>query len=528
MLAESMVDSVGGVSSLGVDFEFDYFVDAISGDDTNNGMSATTPWATLSKINAITIPVDANVRIKVAKGVYSDALDYIDLSTAQASGATLDLVFDRGCEMDGTSASGYNGFEAPGTSAWTVNIYGNGLWVHAYKDATEALSPNGVGCRGNNVMNVYDVFVTDCNDGFSAHDASTLRLYRCLGAKCLKGSFDNVGTSKFEAYHCVFFGAVGTSSLGLGGNFGTGVHYLEDCSLIPVVALKAYQPKNTTHVRCRVGSLSTVVQLSTGTAIGGVFTDCFVNCYSDGNHILEFNRCFGKLTTRVRPGGSYTVTNSVMIGPATGQLSFVLGNYDFSGSSIVTVNNNIFSGNWIFDYVSTATYSDYIFAVGSEIKNNIFNGGVALSETMLVSGGDSISGTITDDPLIGSADSYKMTDYAFASSSPAIGAGSDGNDVGFSSYNATNRETDTTIKLSPEIVSGNDLSDYVLYWALWPELVLADQDNTLYSTTYTPNELDLSNLVNSDWLRLGTKMLVAYSEDQDADTIVKIDAAIGA
>lgn len=77
---------------------------------------------------------------------------------------------------------------------------------------------------------------------------------------------------------------------------------------------------------------------------------------------------------------------------------------------------------------------------------------------------------------------------------------------------------------SPTIISGNSMADYVLQWPICPTLKDAD-DGTIY-TGATPNQVSMATFVDSAWMRAGSKAIVAYSADQDAATISKIDRAI--
>jgi hypothetical protein len=69
-------------------------------------------------------------------------------------------------------------------------------------------------------------------------------------------------------------------------------------------------------------------------------------------------------------------------------------------------------------------------ANGSQFYNNLLTDSKTY-DADLISASVDIQGTVTDDPLIGDADSLDPDDYGYGDGSPAIGAATDGGNIGF-------------------------------------------------------------------------------------------------
>jgi len=179
---------------------FDYFVDATNGNDSNDGLTSDTAWATLSKIDSSLLTAGETVNVSIASDTYDTANDYVLLAggVTDFTGAVMNLYFGENTVMDGTNtALDINGFEqnSTGGSVWTLNVYGNSLTVQNYNGNSE----NRFGSRNSCIMNVYDADVINCEDGFSAHDTATMNIYRCSASECIKSPFNHVGTSNVYA-----------------------------------------------------------------------------------------------------------------------------------------------------------------------------------------------------------------------------------------------------------------------------------------------------------------------------------------
>lgn len=356
------------------------------------------------------------------------------LSKSSSARAVVNIAFEPGCVMDGTLAnpgatSNVDGFEANGTSAWRLNIYGNGLIVQNYHDSSAGTSPNGVGCHGSAQVYVYNVTTLNCDDGFSAHDNTVMILFDCAASGSEKGAFDHVGNAYFEAYRSSFTGG---GTLGIGGTKESGVtQKLYDCKLIPTAADTVFDGSNTQLTRCQIGNSTYRVKLTTDYAGKCTVTDSYLNLYQDGNAWAEYSRCYGKLSFRSRPGAGTTVDHCVITGPATGKSAVLIADYDAGGSQPIKIKNSVFNGSFTFDSLTLAAYANYIFAADSEFKSNVLYGGPAHSALMTAantaSGGAKISDILSINPSMNAGGTYSQGDYAINN----IAVGLDGKPIGF-------------------------------------------------------------------------------------------------
>lgn len=414
--------------------KYDYFVDVTGGNDTNDGLSLGTAWKTLSKISGIALAPAQTKSIFVKAGTYSTALDYVLLSKNSSAGAAVNIAFESGCVMDGTLAnpgatSNVNGFEANGTSAWRLNIYGNGLIVRNYHDSSATTSPNGVGCHGYAQIYAYNITTLNCDDGFSAHDNTMMVLWDCAASGSEKGAADHVGSAYFEAHRCTFTGG---GTLGIGGTKFSGVtQNLYDCKLIPTLNDEVFDGSNTNLVRCQIGNSTYRVKLTTDYAGKCTVTDSYLHLYQDGNAWVEYSRCYGKLSFRARPGAGTTVDHCVISGPATGKAAVLIADYDAGGSQPIKIKNSVFNGSFTFDSLTLAAYANYIFAADSEFRNNVLYGGPAYSALMTTAntnaGGTKISGTLIANPTMNAGGTYSQGDYAVTTTE----LGTDGSVIGY-------------------------------------------------------------------------------------------------
>jgi hypothetical protein len=405
---------------------YDYYIDATDGNDANNG-SLYAPWKTLSKITGIPLAVNATVRVLIKQGTYNTADDYV-IKTFGGLNSTLYLIFEPNCIMDGTSANAIaatNGFEFSTSDSAVYNtiIYGNGLIVRNYSEAT-ALSPNGVGNRGVHKIYVHNVTCTNCDDGFSAHDDAHMYLYDCSASGSEKGAFIHVGNAYCEHHRCVF---TCTTSTGYGS--GTPTIKLFDCVLIPATTSSTLLAvARSTYTNCQIGTLTQRFQLS---GAGGVIIDSFVNCYLDGNGgAITFTRCYGKSSFRVRQAGGARYENCVFTAPTTGFAQIVFSNFNGGGNSQLFFRNNIVESA-VFMSVDATNAAYLVNGVSQFFNNDVFGATFDADLVTADSGGTVIVGNISADALIGAGNTLNPDDYGYAAGSPAIGAGTGGTNIGF-------------------------------------------------------------------------------------------------
>jgi hypothetical protein len=436
---------------LGLDLTPDYWVDATNGDDSNAGTSEGAAWASLSKIGEIVLGANANVVVRVKRGTYDKTTDSVKRDDASSGGgvglnATLTIVYESGCVMDGTAANAItptDGHEFSGSNVWTAVIFGNNLQVNNYSEGTAA-SPNGVGNRGNHILHCWDVHTVNCDDGFSSHAAAQMYLYRCTAQDSEKSPFLHVDTCTVVAYYCEFTTRTGNIIVGRGS--GTPSITMLDTKVIP--GGTGTQVVNTTSERCHLGTTSARLSI-----VGGVATDCYVNNYTDGNNNVNLQRCYGRVSVRIRNGGAHVINRCIISGPATGQSSVVLSNSNFGAAQSLTFTNNIVETATAAAFMSVdAANAGFMVTAAQLFSNNILSGSAAFDADLIAAdtGGTVIVDNVTADALIGAANTTNPADYGYASGSPAIGAGIGGINCGFSVADAAE------IALAPAAVIGPD------------------------------------------------------------------------
>lgn len=409
---------------------YDYYIDAVNGSDSNDGLSSTAAWAGLeAKLTTDILVAGKTTRVKVKAGTYTDQALLIINATSTKPGAILEIFCEPGVVIDWTLGTDKSCVDVQASQGyeWTCRIYGNGLRITGFNAGTG----NGLGGATYGILHAYNVTVDNCVDGVSAHGSSKIYCYDCTFHSNSKSAFAHIDTTQTYHYRCSFTEVAAGGVIGI-GSLGVNVAgaYFEDCDFIPdAVSGSLLNLNNGTVVRSRLGDLTHAVHLNS--TVKPTITDSFVNAYIDGSFTAALTRCYGKFTTRVRNGGDIDVLNCVFSGPATGQTVTVLSNFNPGSGSKLVMNDNIFAGSWTFMSVD-ATNAGYLVAAASEFKNNILYPSLVYDADLVSAdtGGTVIVGTITSDPLIGDADTLVQADYAFGAGSPAIGAGTTG-DIGF-------------------------------------------------------------------------------------------------
>lgn len=431
---------------------YDYYIDDTLGDDADPGSEAA-PWQSLNKINSIALGAGATVSVLVkATSTYDKATDYIKRTDSSGGGAigagsTLNITFESGCTMDGTAISAIspeNGLEFDGAAAHTTNVISlaavgaGGLIVQNYNSTSGGASANGVSNRGNNTLNVSNVRVTGCIDGFSAHNTATMNLLDCEADECIKSPFIHVGTAVITAERCLFTekSGGGTAEMDITDTTSTVDVTCTECEFIPDGTSSRMRAGGVTFIQCEVGDLDSAcnIQWTSGQA-APVFTKCFVNTYIDGSYSATMTECFGKFGHRVRSGGTQIIEYNSFTGPASAQTAMISGTTD-QGNDTLVFNNNIVETATAAAFMNVnGTAAPKLAAGGAQFQYNCLSGSAAFDADYISadSGGTGRTGTITADALIGAGNTLAMTDYAFASGSPCIGAGEGGTDIGFGS-----------------------------------------------------------------------------------------------
>lgn len=420
-------------AGLRAESSFDYYINVATGSDENDGLTPATAWASLEpNLTSALLVAGQTRRVSVAAGTYTDQAIAIINGGSVKPDAVLEVVFEPGCVVEwtlGTDKSATD-IQASAGYEWSFIIQGNGLVITGFNVGTG----NGLGTSSAGRMYAYDVVVTDCVDGVSAHGTSHIYAYDCDFSGCSKAAFAHIDTTTTEHYRCTFTAAAG-ATLGVGATVSTASAYFEDCVMAPDTSAQVIDLAGAVLSGCQLGTLSKSLTVNCG-AIGAV-TDSFINAYVDGDEDITFDRCYGKFSTRVRNGGAITVQNCVFSGPATGQSNTVFSNFNPGSASKLIIKDTIFDGAWTFMSVD-ATNAGYLVAAASEFWNNILYPSLVYDADLIAAdtGGTVITGTVTQDPLIGAANTLNAVDYGYGPGSPAIGAGTDGGNIGFSAESA--------------------------------------------------------------------------------------------
>lgn len=415
---------------------YDYYIDAALGNDSNPGTSGL-PWKSLSKLTHSVVTHGVTTKVLVRAGTYDTALDYVNFTGASLSSppanTKMEITFEEGCVMDGTAANAIAptpGFEQPG-GAWTLEIFGNGLEVNNYSEPTGD-SPNGFGNRGTTIMIVRDCHTSNCDDGFSAHDAAQMYLYDCSSdGTCEKSEFLHVGTSYVEHHRCTF--NVRASQVN-GSTSGTPTLKFFDCRIIPLAAGGGFGTGSgvATFEGGQIGDLTTRVNLSGANL---TVTDAYTHLLVEGNQNVVFEECFGRISTRHRnnTGAGIRLRNCVFVDGAAGSTdSALFYNSPFGSQGPWNAENCVFTG------FTTAVGSSYdatavseFIAANNYVRNCLFHNNSTNIHALLAASAADITETVTANPLIGPANTVNKADYGYGPGSPCIGAGTSGSNIGF-------------------------------------------------------------------------------------------------
>jgi hypothetical protein len=407
---------------------YDYYIDAVNGSDSNDGMSLASAWASLNKMETLTPVPTATTRVLVKSGTYDGVGDYFEVSNNSAAGWTLDVTFEAGCVMDGTacnSSAAQNPIFGNGTASWRLNLHGSGLTIQNYDNNTGG-SPNGIGWGGNCFVYGSEVVITNCVDGISNHDNGPGLMVNIVVTACSKYALAQTGTGHTDFHGCSFTGEDGASGGVAVVNADASAEFF-DTKFIPVGTARNLFLSNSNLVRCQLGTETDdviVAPVAVGTC---VIRKSYVHVETQQLFGVAMYECFGRFSMRLRDSGTPDIQHCVFTGPAESQGAVLYANTGSAFAAFV-FSNNILAGSFTFDSLGSR-YN--LLEADNELENNLLFGGVAYSGNLTGSAA-TIAGTVTgQDPLIGAADSYLMSDWAFGAGSPAIGAANDDGDIGF-------------------------------------------------------------------------------------------------
>jgi hypothetical protein len=407
---------------------YDRYVDDVNGSDDNDGTSPALAWASLNKLETLTPVAMATTRVLVKSGTYDKAGDYFEIANNSATAWTLDVTCEPGTVWDGTACNA-GGAQNPlftnGSSDWRLNLHGNGLTIQNYDNETGG-SPNGIGWGGNCFVYSSDVVITNCVDGISNHDNGPGLMVNIVVTACSKYALAQTGTGHTDFHGCSFTGEDGASGGVAVVNSDASAEFF-DTKFIPVGTARNLFLSNSNLVRCQLGTETDdviVAPVAVGTC---VIRKSYVHVETQQLYGVSMEECFGRFSMRLRDSGTPDIQHCIFTGPAESQ-SYVFYANTGTAFAAFTFSNNILVGNYTFDNLGSR-YN--LLEADNVLANNLLYGGVAYSGNLTGSNA-TISGTVTgQDPLIGSADTYLMSDWAFGAGSPAIGAANDDGDIGF-------------------------------------------------------------------------------------------------
>ena len=415
----------------GLDLEPDFWIDAVSGDDSNAGTSEGAAWKSLNKMDGINLSAGQTITVRVKSGIYQKETDLISLSQ-NAIGATLNIVFEPGCINDGTA---YTVANSTGSFFDTVNpkqmnLYGNGCIVSNWTMGTA----NGLGGNGQNAdcsYDAYDFEVFNCGDGLSCHGSMSANYYDCLVYDCVKAAVAHIDGTNTTHTRCKFIEVAGGGTGNVVIANGQSAIFT-DCVMIPGGQSRVLGLDNSTVIRCWLGDLSNRASLTSRKNV--TIIDSFLNVSFDTNATLTIINCYGRLTARQRNGGSLTMEGCVISGPASGQSNIFFSNFNPGSGSPHIIRNNIFetaSASAFMNY--DANNAGHVVAAASQFHNNILSGSAAFDSNLVAADteGTVIVDNISADALIGAANTHDPDDYGYGAGSPAIGAATDGGNSGF-------------------------------------------------------------------------------------------------
>lgn len=381
---------------------YDLYVDPNTGDDANDGSQAL-PFATLAPLRtALNSHTDVGTTLEayVAGAVYTD--QHLNL-TSLAGPA--EITFGEGAEIRWTLGTDQSGIQVGSGPVAELTIRGSGLIVDGFDYGTG----NGLGANNNRLI-AYDVNVINCADGVSGHGDAHIETYNCRFEACTKFALAHTGTTSSRHVDCYF--QSDASAVGVASLLNDEVHSFENCEFdSPAAVVHGVSGGAQTVLdRCRIGSLTQPVTLSSQISV----QDSFVHSVVQGNATLSFTRVFGRLSMRLRSGGALSVTDSVLDGEVDPTSSgFIYSDYDPGAYGGLNVSDSVITGYATAVSIGSASRLSYWQAASATLSDNILFGNTTNFGTHISAEiGQSITGTDTATPTIGSRGSYTMSDWA--------------------------------------------------------------------------------------------------------------------
>jgi hypothetical protein len=427
---------------------YDFFVDEISGSDSNDGLTEATAKKTLSAAFTQLLASASGSRLCVLPGTYSDSI-----STGSASVAKTHYIHvpRGGVVLDGgeTPEVGTSSAFAVDAQNYTLHLFGDGN----FEVKNWGNNGLGAGADASTSFYTYDVVVHDCDDDHTCHGAKYTD-YRSTSYAGKKSAIAHVSASIIYHEQGVAYSAIG-SSIGLAtlGELATSFDCFQMDFLPDTAATTTWASFQVScnssgsgtlgalrrYRECRFGGshLTPPATFAASSMRDATYEDCYFNGYSvqavDTSAMTNlFNRCFGPaVSIRARRTASviHNVDNCVFAGGTFND--HPLDAYFYSSPNDICgagrVKNSVLINSAVGIYVvSTAGAAD-AFNSNWLLLNNLFYNNTANMSAGVTADGTDVTG---QDPLIVDITSDDQEDWHVNAGSPTLGAGVDGADIG--------------------------------------------------------------------------------------------------
>jgi hypothetical protein len=426
-------------ASVTVHLTGDRYVSA-AGSDLANGLTRATAWATFGRLDTWidSLANNTTATVVVLAGTYTDA--GIDPGNANTINLTID--FEEGVTVDTSAAVTAIGGIRLGTGS-TVNFnltcnlrgatfLGNSVGSANGIGTTNAvrLTVNGAAADGTKtVFSGYD-------DGVSFHgtDPGTgIVINDCRFTNGVKSAFTHVASGRGTFNRCVFEGRAASAN-GVGTDLSSLASTFYDCDFVPATTGQLCNLRIAN--RCRIGTLTMMVDNLNGSGLVAQFTDCFLNLQYEGPGNVTLTRCYGYVNLdRIRgtAADAALIQNCVFEG-RTNSLGFIASDFGTNdgtwlGGAPIVRDCVLYDYGTAFGFVSGATWQrDHMNANWTVNRCAMFENTANFAAGLTLG-----TNLVTSDPLLSSArtSSTAQADWCVGVGSPCIGAGTSGSNIGF-------------------------------------------------------------------------------------------------
>lgn len=385
----------------------EYYVDATSGNDANDGLTQLSPWQTINKINGHTFDPGSKIHFKRGEtwtgtrlvvpasnlyfGVYGAGgkpiIDGNDTVDCIVTNGKSNLIFE---DLDVTQGLDF------------------GIAVGAV-DNIKIINCDVHDCGNDNI--IYNGSTNGLISGGSSYNAYTrTNDDRLISAIELKDGAHDITISGVEIYGC--------DASAFAAHYGTGiaVHSHAEYTVPYNITIDScnIHDQGTRCYGIRINNANTAamtdraIVISNNTiedgAYGGILinstagTSYLLNGISIENNIIAFNT--NRLQLAIQNSNNITVKNNLLINNNNAQMGQNLAITDTTNINIY--NNTLYS---LFDNFWSSVYIDGAFCSNVVLKNNIIGGAIASLYCILVTATAGTAGMVID---------YNLYQYAGA------------------------------------------------------------------------------------------------------------------